>query len=310
MKNQKVNTLNKTWVICILASICCLLWGSAFPCIKIGYKIFRISSDDSTTQILFAGLRFILAGIITIIFGSISNKKLLVPSKKSIPKIIILSIFQTILQYLFFYIGLAHTSGTKASVINSSGVFLCIFITGAVFRLEKIRINDIVGSLIGFSGVILINMNGLSSDITLIGDGFIFLCSLSYAFSSVCMKKFSSEFNPVMMSGYQFLFGGIVMTAIGIITGGKIETVTSNGILMLVYLAFVSGTAYSLWAVLLKNNPVSKVAVFGFFNPVFGVILSAILLHENEQFGIKGLISLVLVCIGIIIVNMKDKKLS
>jgi len=299
--------LSKTWVICLLASFSCFLWGSAFPFIKIGYKILDIKSDDYISQILFAGIRFTAAGIITVIFGSLANKKLLVPDKKSIPAVMKLSLFQTILQYMFFYIGLANTTGIKASVINASGVFLCIFITGFVFRLEKISVYDIIGSLIGFAGVILININGLDMHISLIGDGFIFLCSASYAMSSVCMKKYSAKFNPVMLSGYQFIFGGIVMTLAGIIFGGHIDKISAEGILVTLYLAFVSGAAYSVWSLLLKNNPVSKVAIFGFFNPLFGVMLSGLLLDESEDFGIKGIISLILVCTGIIIVNKRKK---
>lgn len=76
---------------------------------------------------------------------------------------------------------------------------------------------------------------------------------------------------------------------------------------MLVYLAVVSAVAYSLWGILLKYNPVSKVAVFGFMNPVFGVILSALLLGEGAQAaGVKSLIALLLVSIGIYVVNKKE----
>ena len=73
---------------------------------------------------------------------------------------------------------------------------------------------------------------------------------------------------------------------------------------MLFYLATLSAVAYSLWGILLKYNPVSKVAVFGFMNPVFGVILSAIFLKENDALGLTSLISLILVCIGIYTVNI------
>jgi drug/metabolite transporter (DMT)-like permease len=48
-----------------------------------------------------------------------------------------------------------------------------------------------------------------------------------------------------------------------------------------VYLGFVSAAAYSLYGLLLKYHPVSKVAIFGFTNPIFGVILSALFLHED-----------------------------
>ena len=46
----------KPIVICVMALICCALWGSAFPCVKIGYELLQIETTGS--QILFAGYRF------------------------------------------------------------------------------------------------------------------------------------------------------------------------------------------------------------------------------------------------------------
>ena len=45
-------------VVVSFTLICCLLWGSAFPCIKIGCGMFDIDSASTSSQILFAGLRF------------------------------------------------------------------------------------------------------------------------------------------------------------------------------------------------------------------------------------------------------------
>ena len=84
--------------------------------------------------------------------------------------------------------------------------------------------------------------------------------------------------------------------------------ITISSVAVLLYLAFVSAAAYSLWSVLLKYNPVSKIAVFGFMNPMCGVIISGIVLKESGAFGIKGLISLILVCVGIYIVNRSGKQ--
>ena len=79
---------------------------------------------------------------------------------------------------------------------------------------------------------------------------------------------------------------------------------TLSGIGLLVFLALVSAVAYSLWGSLLIYNPVSRVTVFGFMNPVFGVLLSALLLGETDQAsGILGLLSLLLVSVGIYVVN-------
>ena len=126
------------------------------------------------------------------------------------------------------------------------------------------------------------------------------------------LKRYSKTENPVLLSGWQFVAGGLVMTIMGLLMGGKITKVTATGIAMLFYLACISAVAYSLWGILLKYNQVSRVAVFGFMNPVFGVILSAFLLGEREQAsGIKSIIALILVSIGIYITaKVKEEKVE
>ena len=93
------------------------------------------------------------------------------------------------------------------------------------------------------------------------------------------------------------------MAICGLLAGGRLTVWSGSGIAMLIYLALVSAVAYSLWGILLTYNPVSKVAVFGFMNPVFGVLLSALFLSEKDTLGWSSILALVLVCLGIYIVN-------
>ncbi len=306
---MKEKFLKNTFVVIILALFCCFLWGSAFSCIKIGYSLFNISGKESGTQILFAGCRFTLAGILTILMGSILNRGLLLPKKSSVKNVFKLCFFQTFAQYIFFYIGLAHTSGVSASIIEGSNVFLAVLTACLIFRLEKLTARKFLGCLVGFLGVITVNLTGGGfSGLNFLGDGFIFFSAACYAVSSGLIKIYSEDENPVTLSGWQFFAGGIIMILTGFIMGGRITTVTSGGILMLLYLAFVSAAAYTIWGILLKYNPVSKVSVIGFSNPVFGVILSAVLLHETKQAASPlSLAALILVCVGIYIVNAKGK---
>lgn len=291
------------------AMLCCLLWGSAFPLVKIGFSWLNISSEDIPTEILYAGLRFTLAGVIAIIITSLISGKFLRPTVKSLPKVFSLSMFQTILQYLFFYIGLSNTSGVKASVIEAMNVFVALIVSCIIFRMEKFTAAKIIGSIIGFAGVVIINVSkgDLAGGLTLKGEGFILISTVAYAFSSVLMKHWSGEENPMMMSAWQFLLGGIVMSILGFALGGRISGFDLKSVLLLIYLASLSAIAYSLWASLLKYYPVSRIAVYGFMNPVFGFILSAFLLGESEAFGLKSIAALVLVCLGIYIVNYTKK---
>ena len=306
MKERSV--LTRKAAVIPLTMLCCLLWGSAFPCIKLGYGYSGIGSDDTASQILYAGLRFALAGVLALIMGSLTARKPLIPRKKAVPKIVMLSLFQTILQYTFFYIGLARSTGMKSSVITASNVFLSILVASLIFRTEKLTFRKILGCTAGFSGVVLINLSGIGGGFRLTGEGFVFLSALSYAFSAALIKRFSAEEDPVMLSGWQFIIGGTFMTVLGLVLGGRIGTVDLRGAAMLVYLAIVSAAAFSIWGTLLKHNPVSMISVFGFMNPVFGVILSFLLLSERSEAGpLRVVAALGLVALGIVIVNYTPK---
>lgn len=302
--------LQKTWAIALVALFCCLLWGSAFPSIKVGYELFQIASADTAAQILFAGCRFALAGVLVIVAGSLLQRRFLKPSKGAIPKVLKLCMLQTVIQYFFFYVGLAHTSGVKGSIIEAANVFLSILISCLIFKMEKLDAQKIIGCIIGFVGVIIVNLNGSSLDMTfnLLGDGFIFISAFACAMSAVVIKIYGKTEDPVMLSGYQFLIGGLIMAVVGFIAGGRIRISSVQACVLLLYMSFISAGAYTIWGILLKYNPVSKVTIFGFTNPVFGVILSALILGEGGAFSVRSLAALVLVCVGIVVVNMEKKK--
>ena len=140
----------------------------------------------------------------------------------------------------------------------------------------------------------------------LIGEGFILIAQLSYGMSTVLINLFSKKVSPVVLSGTQFTMGGIVLTLIGIGMGGRLGNITTGGLSIIFYLALVSAVAYTLWSILLAWNDVSKVAIFGFVNPLCSVILSALILGEVKQaFNVGSLVALVLVCAGIYIVNRR-----
>jgi len=289
----------------LLACLCCLLWGSATPAIKIGYEWFGIGADDVASRILFAGVRFILAGILTVIFGSLIARKPLFPQKSSWGMVCKLGLVQTVLQYIFFYMGLAYTTGVKSAIINGSQTFITIVLACLVFRYEKLTLQKFLGCLIGFAGVVVINFDpsGLTGGFTLQGEGAILAAAIAYAFSSAFVKKYSQKENPVVLSGYQFIFGGIIMTIFGAIMGGQLTGWCFRSILLLIYMALISSVAYSVWGILLKHNPVGKVAIYSFTNPIFSVLLSFAFLGETSSFGIELIIALALVCIGIWLVN-------
>lgn len=290
----------------------CFLWGSAFPCVKIGYELFGIDSADVPSIIAFAGARFLIAGIMVVVGMSVVSRRAFLPAKRDLPAIGALSLFQTILQYLFFYVGLANCEGVTSSILEASNAFLCVVLAALVFRSERLTARKVLGCVVGFAGVVLFNVVGEEGALSfsLSGEGMVLLSTLAAATSSNLAKRFSREHDPVLLSGWQFAVGGAVMLAVGLALGGRVAPAEGADPLaataLLAYLGFISAAAYSLWSMALAANPVSRVAVFGFMNPVFGVLLSALLLSETDVVSpVVAVVALVLVSVGIVIVNRK-----
>lgn len=308
--SENKNILTKTWVVAALACICCILWGSAIPTIKTGYRLLEVDTADTASQIVFAGVRFALAGLLVLLFASVKERKLMVPDRSTLKYAVPVCLAQTVGQYFFFYIGVAHTSGVKGGIITGLGNFIAILLACLIFRNEKMTGRKMLGCILGFAGVVIINLMGNSLDMgfTLTGEGFVLLAQLAYGVSTVLINIFSKKVSPVILSGTQFFIGGILLFVIGRCMGGHLDHIPAMGAVLILYLALVSAVAYTLWSVLLTYNDVSKVAIFGFVNPLCSVILSALVLGEVKQaFNAGSLIALMLVCVGIYVVNAKNK---
>lgn len=291
-------------VVCVLALICCGLWGSAFPSVKIGYEWFGIEGTGS--QILFAGYRFFLAGVLTFIAGCILEKRILVMNPSSIPYILRQGLLQTTVQYVCFYVGLAHTTGTKGSIINASNAFISIAAAHFMLKSEKMTWKKGLGCGLGLAGIIVINLvpGAWGTGFSLNGEGLIFLCSAVYGISTVLLKMISDKESPMTITAYEILLGSVFLIVIGLFLGGHVGSFTVKSTLLLIYLALLSAAAFSIWTVLLKYNPVGKVAVYGFTIPIFGTAFSAIILGE-QVFSLRSLSALLLVSTGIIMVNSR-----
>lgn len=302
--------LQKTPVIFALCILCCLLWGSAFPFVKIGYGVLQVADGDTASMILFAGVRFFTAGILAIIIGSFAQRKLIFPRKSNLLRVCVLSLTQTVAQYFFFYVGLSNTTGVKSSIINGASSFFSILIACFIFRQEKFTRFKFLGCVLGLVGIVLVNLDSslLKFDLSFTGEGFMLLATLTSALSAVMIKEFSKYENPVVLSGYQFALGGIIMSVAGLLFGGKLTFGSVSGVVLIVYLGLVSAVAYSLWGILLKRNTVSRITVFGFMIPVFGFFLSAVILKEGYSVNALSVLSLALVSLGIYVVNKFGEK--
>lgn len=307
---QRKNPALANPLICgLLAGFCCLLWGSAIPFINLGYRLFAIANEDAPSQLLFAGMRFGLAGLLTVLIASAARCRFVAPKRASGGRVVKLALVQTVAQYVFFYIGVAHTSSVEGSIILGMNAFVSILIACYLFRTERMNALKWLGGLVGTAGVVLLNWKeaGLSGAMTLEGEGFLLISMTASACSAGLIKRYGEYDDPVALSGWQFILGGVALAVAGLLAGGRLNPQRFAAWGVLLYLAALSATAYSLWAVLLRENPVSRVAVYMFLQPVFGVLLS-LLLVGGEPEGARYAGALAMVCAGIALAQRGQRR--
>ncbi|CAM3089077.1 DMT family transporter [Sporolactobacillus spathodeae] len=299
---------NKKTVI-FIAVFCCVLWGSAYPGVKAGYSLFQISTHQIYSELSFAGLRFVLAGLMVLIYALIAGRPVFQFSRRQVGELILLGLFETTFQYVFFYIGLSHTSGVKASIMNATSVFFSVIIAHFIYQNDRITFNKTIGCLVGFLGVLLVNFSSdlLSFHFNFTGEGFIAIAAFAFSAAAIYGKRVCQHLDSVVVTGYQLLIGGAVLLTTGLSQGGGVTHFTVASVTILLYLGLLSALAFTLWTILLTYNKVGAIAVYNFLIPVSGVILSSIFLHENILEW-KNALALLLVCFGIYAVNRQGDR--
>lgn len=297
-------------IVIATATLCCLLWGSAFPAIKAGYAMFDIAASDIASQMLFAGYRFVLAGLVLLVYAGATGRDLRLRPRQGV-QVVVLGASQTALQYVFFYIGLAHATGVKSSIMNATSTFFSVLLAHLIYADDRLNTRKALGCLVGFAGVVVVNVAGASLDFefTLLGEGFIVIAAFILALATIFGKRVSQRLDAAVMTGYQLTIGGIILCIVGFVGGGEVVDFDLQSTALLAYMALLSSVAFALWSVLLKYNPVGQIAIFNFLIPVFGVVLSALLLGEN-MLEWKNLIALLCVSAGIYLVTTSKPRVA
>lgn len=295
-----------------IAVFCNLLWGTPFPILKILYKEMKISSSDLGGNITLISLRFLIASLLLFLFALYTKAPLFKINKVQLLLILLLGILSTTLQYFFFNIGVNNTSGIKASLLGQVGIFFSILLAHFIYSDDRLNLQKIVGLLLGFSGLILVNLDQSSEGLfsfSILGEGFMLISGLVGSLSLFVVKKISRQLPSVVFTCWQMFVGSLLLFLVGIGMGGKPHTLhfTPLAIALLFYLALLSSVAFYLWYYIVQYRKISELAMFKFIIPITGTLLT-VLLIPGERLLPVHLIALVLVCTGIIIVNKSSSK--
>lgn len=298
------------WQVAALAITACFLWGSAFPSLKISYAEIMPLNVNAYDRMIFASLRFFIASLmlfsIILINGQTQD---LFKIKKYFFPLLILGAMQTSLQYFFFYNGLANTTGVKSSIISTSGIFMTVIASHFVYKNDKLDFKKSIGIILGFLGVLFVNLNRgeLNASFLFTGEGFLIISAAISAAASFLAKKLTGSLNALIVTAWQMFMGSLLLFFVSS-TGSNLGRLSFSPftLILLIYLAFISAAAFALWYTLIKYNALGFVTIYKFMVPVSGVFLSSILL-PGETINIIIIASMLMVSIGIIIINYKPK---
>jgi drug/metabolite transporter (DMT)-like permease len=299
---QKIGIFQRPLWVTLFALTAAIAWGWAYPLIKLGFAEFGITQAMTGSKMLFAGIRFAMSGFILLAIALATKRNFRVSKPADWNYILLFALLNTTLHYSCFYIGLSHSDGARAAILNSLSVFLVVLLACLFFKSDRLTPKKMLGCAIGVVGILVLNVGqGGSGQFTFLGDGMIVLNALCSAFASLLTRGLSRRVDVFVGTGYSLFFGGILLIIASLFMQGTLPYITIYGLVILVLLIGISALGFALYNKLISCNPVGKVAIFNSLIPVVGTLTSCLCL--GEPFYWKYLAACLLAMVGIYIIN-------
>lgn len=298
--NKNTSIFQRPFWVVTFALIAAIAWGWAYPLIKLGFAEFGITQVMTGSKMLFAGVRFILAGLIVLAIAAATRRRFAVAGGWLY--VLLFALLNTGLHYYFFYVGLSYSDGARAAILNSLGTFLLVLLACMFFKSDKLTSSKIIGCALGFAGIMALNIGGeAGGGFTFMGDGMIILNTFCAALAGLMTRGLGKRVDVFVGTGYSLALGGVMLVVPGLLMGGTLPNINAVGVIILMLLVCISALGFTLYNKLLTCNPVGKVAIFNSLIPVVGAVTSCMCL--GEPFYWKYVAAAALATAGIYIIN-------
>ena len=302
MTTPKTSLFQRPLWVTLFALTAAIAWGWAYPLIKLGFAEFGITQTMTGSKMLFAGIRFASSGAILLLIAALTGRNFRVSCSADWSYVLLFALLNTTFHYSFFYIGLSHSDGARAAILNSLSVFLVVLLACVFFKSDRLTPKKILGCVVGITGILILNVGkGSGGQFTFLGDGMIVLNAMCSAFASLLTRGLSRRVDVFVGTGYSLFFGGLLLVIPGLFMDGTLPHITVSGLIILGLLIGISALGFALYNKLISCNPVGKVAIFNSLIPVVGALTSCLCL--DEPFYMKYLVACLLSMAGIYIIN-------
>lgn len=300
--NKNTSIFQRPFWVVAFALTAAIAWGWAYPLIKLGFAEFGITQVMTGSKMFFAGVRFILAGLIVLAIAAATRRRFEVAGAGGWLYVLLFALLNTGLHYYFFYVGLSYSDGARAAILNSLGTFLLVLLACMFFKSDKLTSSKIIGCALGFAGIMALNIGGgAGGGFTFMGDGMIILNTFCAALAGLMTRGLGKRVDVFVGTGYSLALGGVMLVVPGIVMDGTLPNINAVGVVILMLLVCISALGFTLYNKLLTCNPVGKVAIFNSLIPVVGAVTSCLCL--GEPFYWKYVAAAALATAGIYIIN-------
>jgi len=279
----------------------CIIWGTTYLAIRIGVA--------DLPPMLFAGLRWLLAGAVLVFYLKLKNYKL--PEKKELFPIAVTGIALLGFGNGLVVIGEQWVSSGLTALLITTTPFWMVGIQAVFYKDLKINFKTIAGLVLGLAGVTLIfgsRFEELLNGSQLTGAASIMCAVIAWAAGSVYSKHNKISVHPMMSAALQMLIAGFIQTILGFILGeASAVEFTPAGLFSFAYLALIGSIfGYGSYIYAIAHLPLPLVSTYAYINPVIAVFLGWLILNERLDFII--IISALIIIAGVILVKQGSQK--
>ncbi|MBA7528537.1 hypothetical protein ES705_20724 [subsurface metagenome] len=224
-----------------------------------------------------------------------------------------ISLFQTVILYTFFYLGINKTPAAVAAIIVGGGPLFVALLAHFTTGKDPLTTRKIIALLIGLSGIVLLALakdrNTDNHRTVLTGIILLIVGNVAGSYGNILVSKNKVLVSPVLLNGFQIFLGGAIILLVSFFfedfsfTPKPLPYYLSLG-----WLSILSAVAFSLWFVVLSRPEVkvSEINVWKFIIPVLGAALSWLVIagERPHWYTVAGMM---LIAIAILIIYRKRK---
>jgi drug/metabolite transporter (DMT)-like permease len=275
-----------------------LLWGLNYPAVKV--------SNQGISPVFASALRSVVASLCGAVYCLKKGEKLFHTDARLFHGFVAGLLFG--LEFACIYFGMLYTDAARSVIFVYMSPFFVVLGAHLFLKGDRLTPMKVLGLVLAFAGVCVVfeGKPRMAKPTMLLGDLIEILAAFFWGATTVYIKKFMAhKVHPINTFLYQLFFSIPVLLTVSLILEPKwVYHLDLPVLLSLLYqsviVAFIS---YFVWFKLIHDYSVSRLSVFTFFTPVFGVLFGVLFLREELTASL--MVGLPMVSLGIFFVNWR-----